>query len=172
MNKKGHEVYDLVIDEAEAAVVRLVFDRHSNAGMGPQTIAAFLMKEGILNRSGNNFVSPSIRNVVANPAYRSVLQSGESMSEPFEHLRVIDDVTFFRSQELIQKRSAKYQERRWIPKKTTENCLLTENIFCTHCGARLITSTAGKRCVRKDGSVYDRRYWRYLCYNRIRHKDK
>jgi DNA invertase Pin-like site-specific DNA recombinase len=172
VNKKGHEVYDLVIDEAEAAVVRLVFDRHSNAGMGPQTIAAFLTKEGILNRAGNNFVSPSIRNMVVNPAYRGVLRSGESVSEPFEHLRVIDDVTFFRSQELIQKRSAKYQERRRIPKKTTENCLLTGNIFCAHCGARLITSTAGKRRVRKDGSVYERRYWRYLCYNRMRHKDK
>jgi DNA invertase Pin-like site-specific DNA recombinase len=172
VNKKGHEVYDLVIDEEEATVVRLVFDRHSNAGMGPQTIATFLTKEGILGRSGDNFVSPSIRNMVVNPTYRGVLRSGESMSEPIERLRIIDDATFFRSQELIRERSEKYQERRRIPKKTTENCLLTGNIFCAHCGARLITSTAGKRRVRKDGSVYDRRYWRYLCYNRIRHKSK
>jgi DNA invertase Pin-like site-specific DNA recombinase len=172
VNKKGHEVYDLVIDEAEAAVVRLVFDRHSNAGMGPQTIAAYLTKEGILNRAGSNFVSPSIRNIVVNPAYRGILRSGESVSEPFEHLRIIDDATFFRSQELIRERSAKYQERRRVPKKTTENCLLTGNVFCAHCGGRLITSTAGKRRVRKDGSVYDRRYWRYLCYNRMRHKHK
>jgi hypothetical protein len=171
-NKKGHEVYDLVVDEAEAAIVRLVFDRHSNAGMGPQSIAAFLTREKIMTRSGECFVSPTIRNMVKNPTYRGVLRSGESVSKPFEHLRIVDDATFFRSQELIRKRSEKYQERRTIPKKTTENCLLTGNIFCAHCGARLVTSTAGKKRVRKDGSVYDRRYWRYLCYNQMRHKDK
>ncbi|MDR0518833.1 MAG: recombinase family protein [Clostridiales Family XIII bacterium] len=172
LNKKGHEVYDLEIDEEEASVVRLIFDRHSNAGMGPQTIAAYLTREGIRSRSGDSFVAPSIRNIVSNPAYRGVLRSGESVSEPFEHLRIIDDETFFRSQRFIEQRSAKYQESRRIPKKTTENCLLTGNIFCGHCGARLVTSTAGKKRVRKDGSVYDRRYWRYLCYNRMRHKDK
>jgi DNA invertase Pin-like site-specific DNA recombinase len=172
LNKKGHEVYDLEIDDEEAAIVRLIFDRHSNAGMGPQTIAAFLTEEGIRNRSGNNFVSPSIRNMVSNPMYRGVLRSGESFSDPFEHLRIIDDETFSRSQRFIEQRSEKYKEMRLIPKKTTENCLLTGNIFCGHCGARLVTSTAGKKRVRKDGSIYDRRYWRYLCYNRMRHKDK
>jgi hypothetical protein len=50
--------------------------------------------------------------------------------------------------------------------------LLTGKIFCACCGARLVTSTAGKRRVRKDGTIYERRYWRYLCYNRMRHKEK
>ncbi|MDR2671893.1 MAG: recombinase family protein [Coriobacteriales bacterium] len=171
-NKKGQEVYDLVVDEAEAAIVRLIFDRHCNAGMGPQTISAFLTQEKILNRSGECFVSPTIRNMVKNPMYRGVMRSGECTSEPFEHLCIIDDVTFFRSQELILQRSENYQEHRRIPKKTTENCLLTGNIFCGHCGARLITSTGGKKYVRKDGSINDRRTWRYLCYNKVRHKGK
>ncbi|GHU63515.1 hypothetical protein AGMMS49983_07140 [Clostridia bacterium] len=172
INKKGHEVYDLVIDDIEAAVVRLIFDRHSNAGMGPQTIAAYLTEEGVLNRSGKNFVSPSIRNIVANPMYRGVLRSGETFSEPFEHLRIIEDESFFRSQEFIKQRSQKYQEDRRIPKKTTSNCLLTGNIFCGTCGARLITSTAGKKRLRRDGTYYEKRYWRYICYNHMRHKDQ
>jgi hypothetical protein len=172
VNKKGHEVSDLVIDEVEASIVRLIFDRHSNAGMGPQTIAAYLTEEGIRNRSGRSFVAPSIRNIVTNPMYRGILRSGDTVSEPFEHLRIIDDDTFFRSQKLIKARSLKYQEERRIPKKTTKNCLLTGNIFCGTCGARLISSTAGKKRVRKDGSVYDKRYWRYICYSRMRHKDE
>lgn len=170
INKRGHEVYDLEIDEAEAAIVRLIFDKHSYLGMGPQTIAATLTSKGVLNRAGNNFVSPTIRSIVGNPMYRGVLRCGESVSEPFEHLRIIDDETFFRSQDYIKQRSVKYQEERRIPRKIPKSCLLTGNIFCGHCGARLITSTAGKTRVRKDGSVYKRRYWRYLCYNQMRHK--
>lgn len=171
VNKRGHEVYDLEIDEREAAVVRLIFDRHANAGMGPQSIAAFLTAEGILNREGKNFVSPTIRNIISNPIYRGILRCGESISEPFEHLRIIDDDTFMRSQEFIKQRSLKYQEQRRIPRKSTSECLITGIVFCGHCGARLITSTAGAKRARPDGSIENRRWWRYLCYNRVRHKD-
>lgn len=172
VNKRGHEVYDLEIDEIEAAVVRLIFDRHSNAGMGPQSIAAFLTSHGVLNREAKNFVAPTIRNIVSNPMYRGVLRCGDSVSEPFEHLRIIDDDTYFHSQELIKQRSLKHQEQRRIPRKIPSECLLTGNIFCGHCGARLITSTAGAKRVRPDGSIENRRWWRYLCYNRVRHKSE
>jgi DNA invertase Pin-like site-specific DNA recombinase len=172
VNKKGHEVYDLVIDDVEAAVVRLIFDRHSNAGMGPQSISAYLTKEGIFNRNGRSFVSPSVRNYLRNPMYRGILRSGESISEPFEHLRIIDDDTFMRTQEIIRQRSAQYQERQRVPKRIATSCMLTGNIYCGHCGARLITSTAGKKRIRKDGTINERRYWRYLCYNYMRHRDE
>ncbi|MDR3364981.1 MAG: recombinase family protein [Clostridiales Family XIII bacterium] len=151
VNKRGHEVYDLVIDEVEAVIVRLVFDRYSNAGMGTMSIAAFLRNEGIKNRSGEFFVSPSIRNMVANPAYRGVLRSGKAESKPFGQLRIIDDDTFFRSQGLIEQRSKAYRERCRLPKKTSNNCLLTGIIFCGTCGAKLQTSTAGKKRERYIG---------------------
>lgn len=170
VNKRGHEVYDLEINEVEAVVVKLIFDRHANAGMGPQTIAAFLTSKGILNRSGKNFVAPTIRNIVKNPMYRGILRCGDSVSEPFGHLRIVSDKLFFRSQELIRQRSLEYQEKRRVPKKVSSTCLLTGNIFCGHCGARLITSTAGSKRKLANGSTYTRRWWRYLCYNRVRHK--
>jgi len=170
-NKRGHEVYDLAIDEAEAAIVRLIFDRHANAGMGSQTIASFLAKECFFNRKGERFVSGTIRNMIRNPQYRGVLRSGDSKSEPFEHLRIIDDETFFRSQNLNMQRTGD-AEAQFLPRRYATSCLLTGNIYCAHCGGRLITSTAGKRRTRKDGSVYDRRYWRYICYNHMRHREK
>ncbi|MEG0376216.1 MAG: recombinase family protein [Raoultibacter sp.] len=172
VNKRGHEVYDLEICEREASIVRLIFDRHANAGMGPQSIASFLTSQGITNRAGKNFVAPTIKSIIANPMYRGILRCGDSMSEPFDHLRIIDDATFFRSQELIKQRADKYQEQRRVPRKVTSSCLLTGNIFCGHCGARLITSTSGAKRTRSDGSVSTRRWWRYVCYNRIRHKDE
>lgn len=172
INKRGHEVYDLEIDEGEAAIVRLIFDRHSNAGMGPQSIAAYLTSENIMNRAGKNFVAPTIKNIITNPMYRGILRCGESISEPFEHLRIIDDATYFRSQELVKQRSEKYQEQRRVPRKVASTCLLTGNIFCGHCGARLITSTSGTKRARSDGSISTKRWWRYVCYNRIRHKSE
>lgn len=170
INKRGHEVFDLEIDDREAFIVKQIFYLHSNCGMGPQTIATHLAAAGVKNRSGKNFVAPTIRNIVSNPMYRGVLRCGEAISEPFEHLRIIEDQIFFRSQELISQRSKKYQEQRRTPKKVANNCLLTGNIFCGHCGGRLITSTAGSKRKLADGTYYTRRWWRYLCYNRVRHK--
>ena len=172
VNKKGHPLYDLVVDDVEAAVVRLIFDRFVNVGMGPQSIAAFLANEHIFNRKGERFVTGTIRNMVKNPTYRGVLRSGKSISEPFEHLRIIDDETFFRSQEFIRQRSNSGVADRFIPRRYSVGCLLTGNIFCANCGARLITSTSGKSRLRKDGTSSDRRFWRYICYNRMRHKEK
>lgn len=170
MNKKGNEVYDLEVDPIEASIVRLIFDRHVNAGIGPQAIATFLTAKGVSNRAGRNFTAPSIRNILANEAYRGVLRCGDISSKAFDHLRIIDDEVFSRSKELARQRSTKCQEQRRLPRKIAKNCLLTGNIFCGHCGARLITSTAGSTKKRKDGSLYTRRYWRYRCYNDMRHK--
>ena len=172
VNKKGKAVYDLVTDDVEAAIVRLIFDRFVNAGLGSQSIASYLTKEKIFNRKGENFVSGTIRNIVKNPIYRGVLKSGETKSEPFEHLRIIDDDTYYRAQDYIRQRSMTSETERFIPRRYATNCLLTGNIFCATCGARLVTSTGGKRRLRKDGTVYDRRYWRYVCYNHMRHREK
>ena len=106
-----------------------MFDLHAHAGMGPQAISAYLTKMGIRNRSGEFFVAPSIRNILRNPMYRGVLRSGDSFSEPFEDLRIIEDVVFNRSQELIEQQANTCKEKRRAPKKSSENCLLTSRVF-------------------------------------------
>ena len=170
VNKRGREVYDLEVDEYESVIVRKIYHLHSQFGMGPQTIARQLTERGILSRSGKNFVAPSIRNILTNPIYRGVLRFGDTKSEPFEHLRIIGDEVFFRSQELMEQRSRKCEKQRKIPRRLAKNCLLVGNIFCGHCGGRLVTSTAGTKYKRSNGEEVYRRWWRYLCYNRVRHK--
>lgn len=39
VNKRGHEVFDLEIDEYESTVVRKIFHLHTAYGMGPQTLS-------------------------------------------------------------------------------------------------------------------------------------
>lgn len=172
VNKKGRTVYDLAIDEGAAIIVRYIFDLYVNHGLGTQLIANRLESEGILNTKGTNFTCATIKNMISNETYRGVLKCGDEKTEPFEHLRIIDDETFFKARSIAKQRSNAYQERRRIPRKVAKNCLLTGNIFCGHCGGRLITSTSGGKKKRKDGSYYIRRTWRYVCYNHMRHKSR
>jgi len=171
INKKNREVYDIVINDEEAAVVKMIFDLYVNSGLGTHNIATHLTKQNIFTRKGNNFTSPSIRNILKNPMYLGILRSGESWSKPFEHLRIIDDYTFQRAQELAKQRSNEYEDKRTFPRTTkSKNCLLSGNIFCGHCGARLTATPVGADYSKKDGTVVQHRYWRYVCYNRTRHK--
>ena len=173
LNKKNQEVNDLVIDEEEAEVVKLIFDRYANAGLGTQNIATYLTDRGIMNRSGENFVPPTIRNMLKNPTYLGILRSGDSISEPFEHLRIIDDDTFERVQKLAEQRSNEHEATRTFPRTTkSKSCLLSGNIFCGHCGGRLTATPVGKDYQKADGTIVPHKYWRYVCYNRTRHKHR
>ena len=40
-NKRKHEVFELVVNEAEAAVVRIIFDKYVHEGFGAQRIATY-----------------------------------------------------------------------------------------------------------------------------------
>jgi len=97
-----------------------------------------------------------------------ILRSGETESDIFPHLQIIDPHTFEAAQNIFIQRSADYQERR-IPLNTKGSSLLSGNVFCGHCGARLIVTTNGKKYRRKDGDVTVTPRMRYVCYNKTRH---
>ena len=46
---------------------------------------------------------------------------------------------------------------------------MSGNVFCGHCGVRLIVTTNGKKRQRKDGEVIVTPRTRYVCYNKTRH---
>ena len=47
VNKRKHEVYELALNETEAAVVRIVFDKYVHEGYGAQRIATYLNNPGL-----------------------------------------------------------------------------------------------------------------------------
>lgn len=169
-NKRNHEVYEIVVDEHESEIVRRIFDMYVNKGLGTQSLATRLTEQGITNRSGNNFHPATVLNMLKNPTYLGIMRSGETTTEPFEHLRIIDDRTWERAQELIKQRSKNYEGKRTAPKMIKGKSLLSGNIFCGHCGARLTLTTAGKAYSKADGTLVPHKYLRYVCYNRTRHK--
>jgi len=168
LNKGNHEVNEILIDEEEAQTVRMIFDLYVSKGYGSQRISTYLHENGICNRKGNNFTNTTIQHMLKNKSYLGILKSGETESEIFPHLQIIDLHTFEMAQNTIAQRSAEYNDRR-VPLNTTGSSLLSGNIFCGHCGARLIVTTNGKKRQRKDGEVTVTPRTRYVCYNKTRH---
>lgn len=168
VNKGKNEVNEILIDEQEASVVRLIFDLYVTKGYGSQRIATYLYEQEIRNRKGNNFTNATINNMLSNRAYLGILKSGETESQMFPHLQIIDPHTFEAVQNLRLQRSAAYKDR-CVPLNTKGSSLLSGNIFCGHCGARMIITTNGKKYHRQDGEVTVTPRTRYVCYNRTRH---
>lgn len=167
-NKKNHELYEISIDEQEAEVVRTIFYLYTQKGYGSQRICTYLTEHGILTRSGRNYVNCTIQGILRNEAYLGILKNGDVRSPVIPKLQLIDQHTFDLAQEIITQRSADHKDSH-IPLNTKGSTLLSGNIFCGHCGARLVLSTCGKKYKRKDGEVTITPKVRYRCYNRARH---
>ena len=60
----------LTINEAEAEIVRIVFDLYGNQHLGMRTIAKELEKMGYTSRQGNLFNTLTIRHMLENPKYK------------------------------------------------------------------------------------------------------
>lgn len=161
-----------MVDEQESAVVRLMFDLAYTNGYGTQRISNYLTENGLLNRKDENFTNVTILHMLRNRTYLGILRSGETESEIFPELQIITSEVFEAVQNQLDQRSAKNSESRNIPLNTTGSSLLSGNVFCGHCGARLIVTTNGKKYVRKDGEVTFTPRTRYVCYNKTRHKHK
>lgn len=166
INHKNHEVYEIVIDEGEAAVVRLIFQKYIYEGFGAQRLSRYLFDQGMMNRKGVNFANTTIIKMLKNPAYLGILRSGESQSEIFQKLQIIDEDTFHRAQEIMQQRTLKHSA---VPLNSKGNALLSGKVFCGSCGSKLVLTTSGKNYYRKDGTYTKKVRLRYQCHYKVRH---
>lgn len=167
-NKKNHELYELEINEFEAVIVKVIFHKNVDEGLGIQRIATYLNDNGIKTRSGSNWCASSVRGILRNSTYIGILRSGESRSEVLSHLIIIEKEIFDKAQEIANDRSRKYKENKPIPLNTRGQSLLSGNAYCGHCGSKLTLTTNGNGYVNKDGEVSKRKRIRYVCYSKTR----
>ena len=170
LNKRKHEVKKLVIDEKEAEVIRTMFDLCVSSGFGRWRMANFLNDHGIKNRKGENWHDATICAILHNPMYKGVLRSGETYSEPFEELQIISPETFDQAQKLMQERKLENKDERHIPLNTTGQSLLSGNMYCGHCGGRLVLTTNGTVVRKADGTEIRKKRIRYVCYRKTRRR--
>lgn len=171
LNKRKHEVNKLVIDEEESKVVQQMFDLVVASGFGRWRLATFLNESGILNR-GKPWHDATVGAILHNITYKGILRSGETLSEPFPELQIIDESTFDRAQRLMLERVNERKETRTVPLNTTGQSLLSGNVFCGHCGGRLTLTTNGKVVRLADGTAKNVKRIRYVCYNKTRRRQE
>ena len=172
VNKKGHPVRDIEVNEHEASIVKIIFDRYVNYGYGTQRICTYLAENNIYSRTGGRFINGTIREIIKRPIYIGIMHGCGIQSNIIPELQIITNDIFDRAQEILMERSANYSEQRRIPLITTGKTLLSGNLFCGHCGARLVVTTNNKKYHRKDGRVTKTPRTRYICYNKSRHPEK
>ena len=168
-NKRKHEVNKLVIDEEESNVVRQMFELVVASGFGRWRLATFLNDKGIQNR-GKPWHDATVGAILHNVTYKGILRSGETLSEPFTELQIIDEYTFDRAQRLMLERVNEKRKTRTAPLNTKGQSLLSGNVFCGHCGGRLTITTSGKVVRLADGETKGVKRIRYICYNKTRRR--
>lgn len=168
LNKKKHELYDLVVNETEAVVVRLIFEKYVHEGYGAQRIATHLNGLGHRARTGRFWHHASIRGMICNLTYTGVLRSGESRSQVLPHLQIITPELFESAQSIRVGRSNAVEAERRVPLNTRGQCLLSGNVFCGHCGSRLAVTTNGKAYPCKEDPTRVVKRIRYICYGKTR----
>ena len=104
INKRGHEVFEIMIDLTEAQGVKLIFDKYINEGYGSQCIASLLTERGVRTQKDSNFVNCTIQNMLKNESYTGIIKSGDTKSEIFPGLQIISPEEFARTQEILSAR--------------------------------------------------------------------
>ena len=79
----------LTVNEAEAQVVRRIFDLYANRQMGIRRISQTLLDEGFTSRQGNAFNVLTIRNILCNPKYKGWYCANKSQTVDYRSKRKI-----------------------------------------------------------------------------------
>lgn len=168
VNKKNQPVRDLVIDEAESAIVKEIFHKIVSDGWGTNRIANWLNDQGIPTKRGKAFWrATSVRALVRNPIYIGRIRFGDDLSEPLEIFRIIDDYTFEQCEKIIVRRAPRKPGSREGNQRSTSDGLLTGILFCGSCGERLCFNHNTTVKALADGTK--RSYERdvYRCYKKV-----
>ena len=137
---------------------------------GAQRIATYLNNAGYRARSGKCWHPGSLRGMVGNLTYMGVLRCGDARSELMPELQIIPQEEFEAAQRIREDRSAHAAEEaeHHVPLRTRGQALLSNNVYCGHCGARLALTTSRKWRKLSDGTLDDTLRIRYTCYGKLR----
>ncbi len=166
MNKRNREVYDLVIDEDAAEIIKLIFDKYVYEGFGAQRLCRYLSEMNITKPNGKNFPNTSINRIIKNPIYTGIIRNGEAQSDIIPELQIISPETFKRAQKIMADRTTHHAE---TPLNLKGKSLLVGNVYCGHCRNRLTLTTSGRRRINKFGEVVKEARSRYQCHYNVRH---
>lgn len=144
-------------------MIQKMLDYRIRYGNGSRKIASVLEKESIFNRNGERFHFSSIRGILEQEQYTGLLIWGNSRSDHLPELKIISAETFAAAQHITQLR-----KEHQLPQKVSGQTLLSENVYCGHCGGKIFASTA--RESHQPCAEVSERVPIYKCYNRAQYK--
>lgn len=172
----------LVINEEEAKIIRLIFNKYVNTTMGMGGVAKWLNENGYRKIMRNNirfstFSTSFVRGVLDNPVYAGKMPYGRRHTVPKDdnpdeyHVVVADQYHLYEGQqdaiipEEIWQKATKKRTATSLTKEKLEkehNYILSGLLRCPGCGAPLYGIASKKH--RKDGTAYPVSY-AYKCRN-------
>jgi hypothetical protein len=167
----GTAVY-LVIDEDEAAIVRKIYDLLINHGYGTNRVAKYLNEHGIKTKRGIYiWRGTAIRAMIANPIYTGRYHMQGVESEPFDHLKIIEQDMFDKCLQMVKGRSTRnYGSETITPVRNDTGSLLSGVLYCGHCGSkRCYNHHHDVRHFKTTTNEYERE--EYRCYRKIASRD-
>ena len=87
----------LTVNEAEAGIVRQIFELYANEGLGLRKISFRLLEQGVTSSQGNAFNTTTIKNILLNPKYKGWYCANK-----------------YKSLDYKTKRCAKLDESEWV----------------------------------------------------------
>jgi len=170
-NKRKMDLCTFAVNEDEAEIIKMIYAKYVNEGLGQWSLASYLNKIGLKNRGGKRWTNSTVGRILKSECYVGIVKAGDTKAVPNPNLRIIDEDTFARAQKLIEDRKNIRDETKTMPLNTRGMSLMSGNVFCGHCGSRLTLTTNGKVYTRRDGERKKRPRVRYVCFGKTRHKD-
>jgi len=162
------DYFNLSINEEEAKVIRQMYKWYTEEGFGGAKIANMLNDRGIKTKRGNNWSQNSVCRILTNEIYTGKIINGKEEVADFltgqrkekdesewlvtirPELRIIDDETFDRAQEILKGRHDSFK---MTHERQSNKHLFSTLIKCKDCGWSF------RRTVRQ----YKNTYIRWVC---------
>ena len=162
------DYFNLSINEEEARVIRQMYKWYTEEGFGGAKIANMLNESGIKTKRGNNWSQNSVCRILTNEIYTGKIINGKEEIADFltgkrkekdesewlvtvrPELRIIDDETFDKAQEILKGRHDSFK---LTHERQSNKYLFSTLIKCKDCGWSF------RRTVRQ----YKNTYVRWVC---------
>ena len=171
VNKKGHPVYDLEIDEVEAGIIRQLFYMTVNEGLGTHRLAEWVNAQKIRSHNGSKWQCNTVYRILKNPTYTGYLVTKTARSKnQISELVIIEPELFLQAQEILYMRQTKNAEKKTESEGSfrVSTYLLSGKLYCGDCNTRLSVATHNDKYLKKDGSLSENKTRRYVCYHNTR----
>jgi site-specific DNA recombinase len=168
---KERKIKELVPDDNEAMIIKLIFDLYVTKHYGYRKIADFLNGNGYKNRNNTLFRISLIQRILSNSIYIGLkryksFDGQENDTQPYnEKLRIVSDAMYEKAQEIRNKKksSLNSQDRESIPLAGKLMC--SGFAYCYYCNSKL----SGNYLYRKNQKPHNKeeyyinKIYRYRC---------